>query len=792
MEFKDFAHKLFSIIGAGSSTHAFTRTLFEVVVSEKGQAILDEYGPDTYKAYYNGNTQITRIAKKILPYVDISSFQRYLSEFSDDVCKSLADAFSDVEPAISEYIAPDILADIFLNIINEAAFKKRNSAKSKVNRAKNTFADETYESIYGDEVVDDMDTVIVNSDGIVPELTENAPYIMIPTGILSPVSSYDYEEYLNGVKSKYSKVKTLLYTQPQDFYSFYVCNDIVQKKHNYSKTKKENVIINAEINKIHSLSNFVIITGTGGIGKSMMMRHLLLSAVEDYPILEKVPIFIPLKDYSLSYTDLFQFVLKNVECYDKDFNTEKLEELLDSGQAILLFDGLDEINTEHRRKFEHDLEFFSDRYKENSFIISSRPYGDFRAFNRFMVLELSPLSKDQALTLIDKLVFREDEPEIKASFKRILFSTLYRTHRAFVENPLLLTIMLMTYEQYAEIPSKMHVFYHEAYVTLAQRHDASKGSYTRILKTGLTASRFADYFAELCARSYRDQKFELTELEFEKYFNILNEKKKDDYTLNASDFLYDLTVNMCLMFYEGQKYHFIHRSFQEYFCALYFSKQKDKTLSAIGEVFEKMETRNYADQTFDMLYDMIPEKVEEYIFLPFLDDLISRCKKDRGYISFLKTMYPTIYYDYGRVASSNTNNPNSFLYNFIATKKGLKRKIADDELPIIEEFITDTYICVEYFVSLRNGEDFDIEYELVNERDFTYDGTHDYDPNPTGYNLSFDVDTVLENQEEYAELVEILNDDSFALKTEYNSICAYSDKLKEKQEPIGTDLFDMF
>lgn len=60
--------------------------------------------------------------------------------------------------------------------------------------------------------------------------------------------------------------------------------------------------------------------------------------------------------------------------------------------------------------------------------------------------------------MIDNLDFRPDEPVIKEKFRAELQNTLFVTHREFTQNPLLLTIMLMTYEQFAEIPSKCIFF----------------------------------------------------------------------------------------------------------------------------------------------------------------------------------------------------------------------------------------------------------------------------------------------------------------------------------------------
>ena len=196
---------------------------------------------------------------------------------------------------------------------------------------------------------------------------------------------------------------------------------------------------------------------------------------------------------------------------------------------------------------------------------------------------------------------------------------LIRTHPSFTENPLLLTIMLLTFEQFAKVPSKMHVFYRAAFEVLAREHDSTKGSYKRPLNTGLAIDDFIVYFAELCFRSYKDERFELTTDEFTSYFSILNAwVTANDKKTTARDFLDDLCSNLCLMHLEGERYHFTHGSFQEYFCALFLSKQKDKFITKLIDFFEEPNRRMYISDTFNMLYDLITGKVEEFIFLPYL------------------------------------------------------------------------------------------------------------------------------------------------------------------------------
>jgi len=76
------------------------------------------------------------------------------------------------------------------------------------------------------------------------------------------------------------------------------------------------------------------------------------------------------------------------------------------------------------------------------------------------------------LSLIRKLDYNQD---IKQKFLTEVENKLFEKYETFASNPLLLTIMLMTFDQYAEIPEKIHLFYQECFQALYSRHDASKG-----------------------------------------------------------------------------------------------------------------------------------------------------------------------------------------------------------------------------------------------------------------------------------------------------------------------------
>ncbi len=595
----------------------------------------------------------------------------------------------------------------------------------------------------------------------------------------------DVYAYLRNAENKYRTIKTLLDTDnPKPFYDFYVCNGIRYRTMNNRETRHpQNVCLieNATVAKIAQHTKFAIISGTGGLGKSMMMRHLMLNAIENFDDLKLFPIFVPLKDFDETAATLYDYTYSKIGVFDSSLNANQFEQILDHGSCLLLFDGLDEIGAGYTQRFERELEALTDKYSKNMFILSSRPFQSFVSFVRFSLLHLIPFTRRQAMQLVDSLEFRPDEPIIKKKFQAALEKMLFRTHRSFTENPLLLTIMLLTFEQFAEVPSKMHIFYREAFEVLAKRHDASKGAYKRALKTGLSVDAFADYFAELCFRSYNDEKFELTAEEFTGYYNNLNARViANDKKTTVRDFLEDLCSNLCLMYYEGDRYHFTHRSFQEYFCALFFSKQKDKFIVKLGDFFERHQRRMYGDRTFYMLYDMITEKVEEYIFIPFLTSLFDKCEKADGYWTFLEEMYLHITYssdDEYHYSLTRLLKPRSFIFSAVLDISGFReRGDSLNMLPYYESFEVERITRMrQQKIFNRHGEEIDIE---ENEED-------------VGYVCCFDVAEVRQHPEKYSELLDELNDEEFIFKKQYYAAHHYMKKLSEKQKIEDDSLLDL-
>lgn len=143
MTFSDFMNRLFPIIGAGSSTHAFTKSMFEVMLEDGYSEALDDYSEDTYKAYFNGNTGISRIAKTICAHMEPENFVIYIDDFSDAARDSLCEVFKDIIPNCDSFNISQKLSELFADILRKAASSKRKTASKKGTLPKVEIPDES-------------------------------------------------------------------------------------------------------------------------------------------------------------------------------------------------------------------------------------------------------------------------------------------------------------------------------------------------------------------------------------------------------------------------------------------------------------------------------------------------------------------------------------------------------------------------------------------------------------------------------------------------------------------------
>lgn len=228
-----------------------------------------------------------------------------------------------------------------------------------------------------------------------------------------------------------------------------------------------------------------------------------------------------------------------------------------------MFDGFDELLDEKRRTVERQILELSNNNLGCIVVVSTRPDDRIASWQSFSIFHVLPLDQKQVVSLISKIKY---EPKTKSKFIERIKTDLFRRHQSFLSSPLLATMMLMTFDQFADIPEKVYLFYDQAFDTLFSKHDAVKEAFKRRMHSGLPIDVFKRYFSYFCLLSYFEQKYEFSDTELADYFkrgvNI------EGVTLDAELFMRDLLESVCILQRDGLKVVFSHRSFQEFFYGL--------------------------------------------------------------------------------------------------------------------------------------------------------------------------------------------------------------------------------
>ncbi len=426
-----------------------------------------------------------------------------------------------------------------------------------------------------------------------------------------------YQEYLQFTYEKYSTIKTLLYKNEGKFlYDFY--------EHVYLDDNNSDLIETTNTELIFEKTSNVILTGTGGIGKSMLVKHVFVNQIQQAT---SIPIFIELKslnDFEFSENELVDFIYQEVRNHHLNLVKEYFTGTLDAGRYTIIFDGLDEVNPTKRSWLDEEIKKFVTLYNKNRYILSSRPSEEFIGWNQFSEYEIKKLNKNQALALINKLNY---DDRVKRRFYRELKSYLYDTHKSFASIPLLLTIMLMTYEAGASIPNNLTDFYNQAFYTLYQRHDASKSGYKRELKAKLTPEEFRNILAYIGLKTFFEGKvdFDRTTLD-----DIITKYcLKNNLELKTNDIVYDATHSACMMLQEGVSLKFSHRSFQEYFAAVGVNQLDDKLQKQILIKWSEADRNNItAHRTFmNALFTIQKERTFKNLCIPIIESMDEKYKR---------------------------------------------------------------------------------------------------------------------------------------------------------------------
>jgi energy-coupling factor transporter ATP-binding protein EcfA2 len=361
-------------------------------------------------------------------------------------------------------------------------------------------------------------------------------------------------DYFSNSLDKYKKIKTLLHRQPTNFYDIYF-----PTKLSYGSE----VVSTDSVTELFSKNNFITIIGDAGSGKSTLIKHLFISTlIESF----KAPIFIALRDLNLEEADL-EIYLRKIILENKLSPSDKhLNKLLDNGDFLFFLDGYDEIKSSDKHEITKKLEKFVDKYPNNKYVLTSRPYSNIEYFKSFHNYSIADLNREDRVEFIKQQI-----KDTKLSEKIIESISEARDGyiNSFLKNPLLLTLYIITYSKNSSIPKNKYIFYRRVFDVLYAEHDsATKIGYEREIKTQLSQEVLEKILQLFCFLSFFDNHFDFDKNYVNDKLNIIK-TKDEEVKFRNNDFIEDMKLSIGLWVEDSGIFSFAHRSLQEYFAAVY-------------------------------------------------------------------------------------------------------------------------------------------------------------------------------------------------------------------------------
>ncbi|WP_051469960.1 tetratricopeptide repeat protein [Fischerella sp. PCC 9605] len=386
---------------------------------------------------------------------------------------------------------------------------------------------------------------------------------------------------------------------------------------------------------------YVVILGDPGSGKSSLLQYLALDWAENPT--PKLPLLIELRDYARDENTPKDFLGffhqgKRKIC---ELNELALDQQLRSGNALVMFDGLDEIfDPEIRNRIITEIHNFTNKYKRVRVIVTSRIVGynserlTNAGFQHFTLEDLNEKQIRDFLKKWHKLALIDESDRERSDIQKRLQDAIKESTaiKELAGNPLLLTMMAILNRR-QELPRKRADLYEEAAKVLLHQWDIE---YKKIQLTlddvDLRAKQAmlcrVAYYMQASKEGLKGNIIHRDELEAA-LTGYLRLREINNPLAVAGKIIDQLRVRNFILCHLGNEYYaFVHRTFLEYFCAMEFVNRFNKRGLDEGLTIEQLQTevfgQHWQDKSWHEVLRLIVGKIDsEFVgaIIEFLVDI---------------------------------------------------------------------------------------------------------------------------------------------------------------------------
>ena len=403
---------------------------------------------------------------------------------------------------------------------------------------------------------------------------------------------------------------------------------------------------------------YLVILGDPGSGKSTLLRYIAIKWTElspkDLP-LHPIPILIELQTYMGNYNEKncenFLDFLEKGSGVIYQIPQKELHGKLEKGEAIVMFDGLDEVfDPAKRERVITDIHRFTNDYKKVRVIVTSRVIGykpqrlrDAK-FHHFMLQDLDEEQIDNFITCWHDIIYENEEEETKKWIMGRLKQAIkgFSAIKEIARNPLLLTMMaIMNRNQ--ELPKYKADLYQNS-SELLLKWDVERA----LRREGIEQINLDSIEIKDKQEILRRMANFMQENKEGKSGNLISENDVERIIKEYLDFLgfKDAIIiaralvkelrnrNFILCSVGGGYYAFVHRAFLEYFCAWSFAWKFKETQSLnIDELINDVFGSHWRDEKWHEILRLIAGMIHPNFVKKILSYLIEKDGEEEKFMN---------------------------------------------------------------------------------------------------------------------------------------------------------------
>jgi len=386
--------------------------------------------------------------------------------------------------------------------------------------------------------------------------------------------------------------------------------------------------------QLASQKSHLFILGKPGAGKTTFLKYLTLRAATGD--LHRVPIFISLNNWAGSGSKLLPFIQRQFEICAVPDAQPIIQRLLQRGEALVCFDGLDEVNEadDKRSAITQAIRDFTTQYPNNQYLITCRIAATDYTFEKFTYVEMADFTPGQVQVFARKW-FGQDESKAK----RFIDELNRAEHRGLLElaqTPLLLTLLCLNFEETLTFPTRRAELYEEALDALLKKWDASRNIKRDGIYRGLSLGHKRQLLTRIAAEYFDRGEIFFPQSDLAKRVSTFLKTLPDigtaaepegEVVVKAVEAQHGIFVERAYHIYS-----FSHLTLQEYFTARYVA---DHTFDG---ALERLINQHFTDdrwrEVFFLTVSMLPTEAADAFFAAFRRTLDALIMDDKNLVAY--------------------------------------------------------------------------------------------------------------------------------------------------------------